>query len=152
MPTLFFSAKQLSDRLHTIRSSLSAQHRNWSRRAYLRHCLQTLPLSQWSMKKIALDRKALNEKQLHRLMCELFKLGNKLHHNGKISSPRWKEICDRLTHTDWDDLEESLSPYHPLLMEKDFYRCSAIATRRLLRRQAADFAKRHKSDRSHVVL
>ena len=139
MPTSFpFHHKR------SIHSADRAKSKPNSRRAYLRYCLQTLPLGEFVPRQIALDLNARTEEKLHRLAGKLYTMGEKLCQIGEIPSDRWKAICDILTHTNWEQVEEEISPYHTLLSEKDFYRCSTPSTRKVMRRHARCFAKRHR--------
>lgn len=122
------------------------------RTAYLQDCLLNLPLSQWSMEQIARQWGAHSLRSTLRLITRLERMANRLKKTGRISSERWEAITRLLSRTDPEQLEESLSPYHTLLEEKDFYKLSGRSTRRLFRRFAADFAKRHRLSPQSAVL
>lgn len=139
MPALFLSAG-----LRHFYSALTAKHRPWNRKAFFRHCLQDQPLSDQWVEQIAREQRTHSEDGLRKLAGQLYKMGEQLHQNGVISTQRWQEILRLLAQTQWAELEETLSPYHRLLQDKEFYRRSALTTRCVLRRHAAIFAKRHR--------
>lgn len=125
-------------------SVIKTKWRSLSRRAYLRHCLQTVPLTEFSMEQIARDRRVISHTQLTRLFRQINRMGVRLAKQQCISEERWQEIVRIISETDLSALEEALSPYHLLLADKPFYHRSAPITRRILRKNIAAFAKRHR--------
>lgn len=104
------------------------------------------------MEQIARDQKAITPGQLHRLSRQMLRMGAHMAKKQRISEERWQTMAQIIAQTDEIALEESLSPYHSLLEEKAFYRLSAPTTRRMLRKNAAAFAKRHRLPPASAVL
>lgn len=86
---------------------------------------------------------AASPRAIERLVGRATAMADRLKSAGALTEERHRGLTAALSEVDPLALSQRLSPYHPPLAEKEFYRLSDAPTRRRLRRDFARFAKRH---------
>ncbi|MBQ7355467.1 MAG: hypothetical protein IJW62_08120, partial [Clostridia bacterium] len=87
---------------------------------------------------------ATSPRAIGRLMRRATAMADRLKSAGTLTEERHRGLIAALREVDPLALSQRLSPYHPPLAEKEFYRLSDAPTRRRLRSDFARFAKRHR--------
>lgn len=123
----------------------------WRRR--LRRFLQADDPTVISADRLAREFSAADPRSIERLWKKITIEADRMRIDGSLSPDKYRELTEALRNTDPQLLSERLSPLHPLLLDKEFYRLSDVATREWLRRSFARFAKRHRlSPKSAALL
>ncbi len=114
------------------------------RRRRLIRLVKEADLNGLTFEEAAHEALAFTPAAAYRLHRRIRRIGEALHRRGVLSASRWEELEEWLSSADPDAAAEKLSPYHAPLLTKDLYRQSDGATRQLLRRSLARYARRHR--------